>query len=79
MRRKLNNVSVLIYIQCYIKLLDPSRNVSDVEDGHQRICLHAEVLTPAGSRVSQQILSCSFVEKSVYSLDRILLGSSTKL
>ena len=67
MHRQLNDISVLIYSAIYIKLLDPSRNVSDVEDSHQRICLHAEVLTPAGSRVSQQILSCSFVEKSVHS------------
>ena len=50
--QQLNDISSVYLCQVF----DPPRNVSDVEDRHQRICLHAEVLTPAGSRVSQYVL-----------------------
>lgn len=32
--------------------MDSSRNESDEEDSHQRICLHVEVLTPTLQKVS---------------------------
>ena len=46
-----NKIAFMLYLHCSFSLF-LSRNVSDEEDSHQRICLHVEILTPLFGIVS---------------------------